>query len=128
SRITAGGAFASLLASPEFTAKVAPVLSMYEAYLGRPADIQGLRSWIQQERRGSSLAQIATRIARSPEFIAGNGNVLAASDRGFLNFLYQKLFQRALDPSSLTFWSKALRNGLATRGGLLVSFLETPEF
>ena len=42
-RMNAGGDFASLVASPEFTAKVAPVLSMYEGYLGRPADAQGLR-------------------------------------------------------------------------------------
>ena len=58
-RMTAGGAFASLVASPEFAAKVAPVLSMYEGYLGRPADAQGLRSWIGRERG-------AARWRRSP--------------------------------------------------------------
>ncbi len=32
------------------------------------------------------------------------------------------------DAGSLNFWSKALQSGSATRGGLLVSFLKTPEF
>ncbi len=38
------------------------------------------------------------------------------------------LAQRAPDPASLTFWTNALQNGSVTRGGLLVSFLQTPEF
>ena len=38
------------------------------------------------------------------------------------------MFDRAPDAGSLNFWSKALQSGSATRGGLLVSFLKTPEF
>jgi acid phosphatase len=127
-QVTAGGAFAAFVTSPEFSANEAPVLSMYEAYLGRPAAAPELRFWIQQERHGRSLGWIATQIARSPEFIATNGNVLAMSDSDFLNFLYENDFLRAPSPSELTFWSQALRRGGVTRGDLLAAFVQAPEF
>jgi hypothetical protein len=46
-KLTAGGAFADLVSSPEFKSLVSPVLTMYESFLGRPAELGGLSYWVQ---------------------------------------------------------------------------------
>ena len=75
-----GSAFGGFLASAEFQSIVNPIPTMYQAYLSRPADVAGLAGWVDQERAGQSLAQIAGSIAATPEFQADNGNVFALSN------------------------------------------------
>jgi hypothetical protein len=127
-KLTAGGAFANLVSSTEFKSLVSPVLTMYESYLGRPAELGGVSLWVQLERAGFSLPQIATGIAQSREFQTQNGDVFALSDDNFVTFLYQTLYQRAPDDAGRASWDALLASHKAQRGDLLVSFLQTPEF
>jgi hypothetical protein len=127
-KLTAGAIFANLVGSSEFGNLVNPVLTMYQAYLGRPADLGGFSSWVKLERQGTTLTQIAAGIAHSPEFQARNGDVFALSDSNFVSFLYQDLYQRAPDDFGRTAWGALLGSHQLQRGDLLVSFLQKPEF
>jgi acid phosphatase len=126
-KLTPGGAFANLVGSSEFKSFVDPVLTIYQAYLGRPAEMNGLSSWVQLEKQGVTLAQIATGIAQSPEFQALHGDVSALTNDAFVSFLYQTLYERAPDPAGLAIWN-AQSSSTAQRGDLLVSFLREAEF
>jgi hypothetical protein len=127
-KLTPGGAFANLVASSEFKNLVSPVLNLYQTYLGRPADFGGLSAWVQLERQGTTLPQVATAIAQSAEFQAQHGNALALSDDGFVTFLYQTLYQRAPEDAGRAAWNAQLASHTVERGDLLVSFVESPEF
>jgi phospholipase C len=126
--LTGGGAFAGVAGSPEFAANVDPLLTLYEAYLNRPADASGLRSWENVLHGGQTMAQVAIGIAQSPEFIHDNGDVLALSDPDFVTFLYQKLFNRTPSPGERDGWVHQLTSGIATRGQLMVTFTTTSEY
>lgn len=126
-QLSGGGAFASLIQSPEFQAVVEPILNLYQGYLGRPADAAGLNGWARNERSGLPLGVIATSFLRSAESVAANGNVMSLPDVPFVSFLYQKLLNRAPDPVGLAGWVTNLRLGLS-RGNVLLDFLNSPEF
>lgn len=126
-QINGGQAFASLIASPEFQSQINPLLSMYQVYLGRPADSTGLFNAADAEHNGFPLGLIATNIAQSPEFIAKNGNISNMSNTAFLNFVYNKVLNRAPDAAGLASYTAALNKGVS-KGDILAQFVQTPEF
>lgn len=50
------------------------------------------------------------------------------SGEEFVTLLYRIVQGRQPDPSGLAFWSDLLGPGVTTRGGVLTSFSESPEF
>lgn len=126
--VTGGGAFAAFVGSPEFADRVGPVLTLYEAYLGRPVTVDELLSQERLLKNGLTLADVAKSLAKSPEFKSLNGNVLDLSNRQFVGFLYQKLFNRPPSNSESAKWVGRLESGRETRGSLLASFPQKPEY
>src|SRR5262249_3385273 len=120
--------YASFQKSTEFESVNQPTELMYEVYLGRAADGAGLSSWLQAQRSGKSMDEIASAFARSAEFQALHGNVLAQGPAEFVTFLYQTVLQRTPTQSELNAWTAQLATGTQSRGNLLAEFLHVPEF
>jgi phospholipase C len=128
-QLSSGGAFASLTNSAEYKNIIAPILTYYEAYLGRHADYGGINGWTNGERQGMTPGQIAGAIVQSPESMQTNGsNPLSLSNSAFLTYLYQFLFNRAPDTPGLNGWMQALTSGQLQKSDLLSDFLMSPEW
>jgi phospholipase C len=126
--LTPGGAFASLVNGTEYKNSVLPLQTIYEAYLGRRAEPQGLGGWVNYNRGGgASLTQIAQQIAGTAEFQQDNGNIFGLSNDAFVNFLYQKDFGRTPSANERAGWVNQLNLGVG-RGDLVYKFTVVPEF
>lgn len=73
------------------------VARLYQAELGRPADLGGLHAYASAVDQGTvSLAQVADALVTSPEFMRGQGY----DDAAFVDRLYRNLFGRPADPGT----------------------------
>ncbi len=86
------------------------VSELYIAYYARPADPSGLQYWATQ-LDASSIDAILPAFANSAESTALYGTDDAAT---LINFAYQNMFDRAPDPSGLSYWTNALATGAYT--------------
>ena len=78
------------------------VRRMYLDTLGREPDPAGLATWVDWIRTGRfTVAQTAALFYSSQEFYAGIGG---GTDTTWVTKLYEKLLNRAPDPSGLAFW------------------------
>jgi uncharacterized protein (TIGR03118 family) len=83
------------------------VKALYHRFLGRDADAFGLNFWVTSLSLGSTLQQVESGIIASDEYFNLRGGGTAA---GFLQSLYQDLFQRSVDPLGLQVWAPAITN------------------
>jgi peptidoglycan/xylan/chitin deacetylase (PgdA/CDA1 family) len=111
---------ASLVGSPEFAGRMAPVLRLYQAAFNRPPDVDGLQYWA---RSGASMPAIAEQFASSAEFQLRYG---ALDDAGFVRRLYLNVLGREPDPTGASYWQGGLSAGLS-RGAVLLGFSESRE-
>ncbi len=89
-----------LSTSPEWVGAI--VRRMYLDTLGREPDPAGLATWVDWIRSGRfTVAQAAALFYSSQEFYAGIGG---GTDTTWVTRLYEKLLNRAPDPSGLAFW------------------------
>ncbi len=89
-----------LATSPEWVGAI--VRRMYLDTLGREPDPAGLATWVDWIRTGRfTVAQTAALFYSSQEFYAGIGG---GTDTTWVTKLYEKLLNRAPDPSGLAFW------------------------
>ena len=86
---------AQVATSSDPTGIIAGVTNIYQSYLGRAPDAQGLQYWLQS---GQSLAQIKANILASSEY---NSRITA------INYLYQNLLGRPADTQGLNYWASS---------------------
>lgn len=105
------------------TAKVkAFVTRLYENFLGRAPEEDGLNAWTSALIEGRAhVAKVVYGFVYSPEFL---NNPL--SNEGFVTALYHTILGREPDASGLDAWVKVLDNGL-TRKKVLEGFLNSRE-
>ncbi len=126
--LTGGQAFANLINSSEYQHVVSPVLTLYEVYIGRHADPNGLSAAVNFLHQSGPIARVAMVIAQSPEFQQLNGNVMGMSNDQFVTWVYQETLHRAPDAAGETGWDNGLATGAVTRGDVLAYFTLNPEF
>lgn len=82
----------------------AAALRMYQGVLGRDADVDGAKAFVEAVNAGTSLSDIANTFLQSSEF----GGVVNAAD---VNELYQALLGRDADAGGSQVWQEVLQNG-----------------
>lgn len=118
----------SFLASPEYAQRFgAPdtrtfVDELYQNTLKRAPDPAGESYWINALNTGAfTRAQVVTAFIVSPEFVAGNRNLVNAS------MLYFGFLRRNSDPSGLSFWLGELDGGFPLKDAIN-GFITSPEY
>jgi hypothetical protein len=100
--------FADATVAVENDAALATIAGMYQAVLGRQADLDGFAFWAGRQEAGAGWGAIALDMIASSEHGAGfDGD--AAHDIGLL---YRALFERAVDAGGLAFWEAAMDHGM----------------
>lgn len=102
----------------------AAVTRLYRAFFGREPDLPGLDYWVDQMRRGRSLAVVADLFARSPEFQRRFGS---PSHPEYVRLAYRNVYGREPDEPTVAYWHWQLAAGQATRGDVMVAFSESEE-
>jgi hypothetical protein len=102
----------------------AQVARLYVAYFLRVPDIGGLDYWIGRRKAGLSLEQVSQAFAASPEFRTLYGSL---SDEGFVDLVYENLFDREPDADGKAYWLAELERGIP-RGRMMTLFSESPEY
>ncbi len=115
--------FDSLLDSADVGGPFVPVVRLYRATFLRPPKQEGVTYWVDQARSGSSLDEIATTFAKSPEFQNRYGQL---SNADFIDQIYRNILNRAPKDSGLAYWENLLRQG-TPRGKMIVNFSEASE-
>lgn len=100
------------------------VASMYEAMFNRGADSSGLKFWTNNilDGTGSELA-VAQAFTQSSE-----DNVAALTNAQFVTRMYTDALDRKPDQPGYDFWLNALDTRQATRGQVLLDFIDSDEF
>jgi phospholipase C len=127
-KTTGGGAFATVVGSADYKNLVSPVLSLYETYLGRPAELGGAAFWTNAQRQGFTLGQVAGMIYQAPEFAKASPSLVGGTNDAFVTNLYQAVFHRAAQPNEVSSWSGQLTAGKVQRGDVLAALVQAPEF
>ena len=83
---------------------------LYQAVLGRQADIGGFDYWGALQTNGASLGTITVNMLGNSESIA-RGFGLNGDASHDVDVLYQAVFGRAADAEGKSFWVNALNNG-----------------
>ena len=95
------------------------ITQLYVGYFDRAPDPAGLAFWINVLDSGAlTLTEIAQDFAGQPEakatysFLNNDPAVNVVADvEGFIEAIYENLFDRAPEPAGLTFWTNVLQNG-----------------
>lgn len=99
---------------------------LYHAAFGRAPDLGGLSFWA---LGGVSVETAATEFLKSAEWQAAGGGAL--SDAGFIETLYQNVFDRAPDSGGQAFWAAQLAGSAGgpamSRAEVLVAFSQSDE-
>ncbi|OON62280.1 hypothetical protein B0920_02035 [Massilia sp. KIM] len=93
-----GQAVQGAMANPVVNA-TSGIAAAYQASLGRAPDAAGLKYWQEQAESGTSVTDIASAIANSPE--------------AKLKKLYKSTLGREADAAGLQFWLKAASSGMS---------------
>jgi predicted secreted protein len=117
--------FSDATIAVEDGADLTPLTGLYQAVLGRQADVYGLDFWAGVHDKGISLGTIAVNMIGSAERLATQGgfNGDAAHDVGLL---YAGLFDRAADTAGLAYWTAAMQHG-ATLAQVADAMLQSVE-
>ena len=104
------------------------VQELYIAYFGRPADFDGLTNFVMDLaiiKAPTDAAGLFADYASSPvkalvdAFGGSNESTMlynSATTEGFVNAIFQNLFNRSANTEGLEFWSAAIDGGTVTRG------------
>ncbi|MFZ4626474.1 MAG: DUF4214 domain-containing protein [Rhodoferax sp.] len=112
------------LDSPEFQAGTGAIARLYFGALSRLPDAAGMTYWMDQQHSGTSISQIASSFAASPEFTAMYG---AMSNSAFVESQYQNVLGRSATAQEQTQWSTQLTAG-TSRGAVLLGLTESAEY
>ena len=99
------------------------VVRMYDKFLDRPADPEGLDAWYKKlESREMEAADIVDGFISSKEFQGRN-----LTTEGYLNILYEGMLGRKPDSTGLKAWTTILEDGVS-RKYISAQFVNSPEF
>ena len=102
------------------------IIRLYKAYFLRDPDAGGIAYWSFVLRSGQSdLAGIAQYFSTSAEFQARYSNL---TDSQFVSLVYNNVMSRPPDQAGLDYWTQLLASKRLTRGLVMLSFSESPEF
>lgn len=108
---------------PELTDSVT---RLYSAYFLRSPDNTGIDFWIGEYSEGRwSLPRISQHFSESDEFAALYGSL---SNRQFVDLIYQNILGRPGEATGVDFWTGRLDRRELTRGQVMLSFSEGPEY
>ncbi len=107
-------------------AHVKDIALLYEAGLGRAADVAGLNFWIDQFEAGRTMASMAEAFLESQEFTGRYGDDDLMSPDRFVSVMYENVLGRAPDSGGLTYWVGQMNAG-STRETVLQNFAGSPE-
>jgi hypothetical protein len=135
---SASSVAASFLASPEYQAdhgtlsNAAFADSLYEGFLGRPADASGGAFWTGLQDNGASRADVVIGFDQSAEaeahLASATSQVWVPNAGGMLaEEVYQTGLDRPVDPSGLAFVQSTLAQG-ATPLQIVQGIVASPEF
>ncbi|MFV0260606.1 MAG: DUF4214 domain-containing protein [Acidimicrobiales bacterium] len=79
---------------------------MYQDVLGRGADPDGRRYWVEQMRAGLSVSRLTGLFYGSREYV-----LQAGSTDAYVTRLYGALLHRSPDPSGAAYWRRVLEGG-----------------
>ncbi|MEW6759280.1 MAG: Ig-like domain-containing protein [Pseudomonadota bacterium] len=99
------------------------VARLYEAVLGREADLGGLAAWTGGAEKGLALNEVARAMLSSAEA----AQQPAASDADFVRALYARTLERAADSEGLAFWTGLLGSAHLDRAGVALAFADSSE-
>jgi hypothetical protein len=131
---TIGQVIANLIASPESTNAVRPLVRLYQAIFHRKPDTAGLDYWtatyeVEAVSAGYSKATLASVCVDwfgSTEYATAYPNTQTTSQ--FISAVYNNVFDRAPDDAGLAYWVDHLDSNTITRQAMIVEFSESDEF
>ncbi|WP_236712038.1 DUF4214 domain-containing protein [Pseudomonas sp. EpS/L25] len=95
------------------------VASVYQDYLGRPADPAGLTYWTTQLASGNmTLAAVINAIMGSVEY----------QNRAAVERLYQNYLGRSADAAGLNYWASQLNSGTMTVNAIAAALIGSSEY
>jgi len=100
------------------------VYRLYQATLGREADLTGLTNWSIRLAEGTSFEDVAGSFVASEEF---NALYQDLDNRGFVELLYGNVLDRSADETGLTNWTTRLDDGMS-RSKVVEGFSQSREF
>lgn len=110
--------------SQEFETSIAPIANLYYITFGRAPDMDGLRHWIDTNKAGMPLDQIASCFLTCDEY--ASSPLLSMSNEDFVEALYANGFGRTSDVNGKASWVQELAHG-ASKADILVSFATSAE-
>jgi parallel beta-helix repeat protein len=96
------------------------VQALYQHYLRRAADPQGLAAFVHFLEAGGTVEQAAAAIVTSPEYRQAQGS---GSTSGWLEALYADVLNRVPDADGLAAWQNALAQGMSMAQAAQAFFL-----
>lgn len=115
----------NFFASTEYQLGVETISRLYYAAFKRTPDVPGIQFWMNVERQGASIDQIATQFVASAEFKSVNGTV--ADNGALVDILYANVLGRSADAAGRADWVRALDSGVSA-GNVLNGFAQSMEF
>jgi uncharacterized repeat protein (TIGR01451 family) len=100
------------------------VQGLYLRYLKRPADPSGLAAFVGLLGAGATVEQVEVALTRSDEYFQDRAG---GTVDGFLSALYQDVFQRGVDSTGQTAFTRMLAAG-ATRAQVVSAIFGSEEF
>ncbi|MFN8018935.1 MAG: DUF4214 domain-containing protein [Acidimicrobiales bacterium] len=110
----------SLTSSSEYRRLI--VRGAYATYLGRDADPNGLAYWTSKLASGTPIETVEASLLGSNEAYRRAGS----TPEGYVAYAFDKVLDRAPDPSGLDYWVARLESG-TTRTGLASSLIRSTE-
>lgn len=107
--------------SDEFSSRA--VQTFYQDFLKRPADSDGLNSWVEAIRQGSTVEDVKAIILGSDEFYADSGGTMDS----FLNAVYSAELGRSIDPAGLAYWTSVTMNDPVSRAMIAAQIMRSSE-
>ena len=107
---------------------VVRLAELYVAFFNRVPDADGLSYWIDQKVAGQSISQIADVFySAGVQYSNLTGFSSSMSNGDFVNVVYRNVLGRSggADAEGLAYWSGQLVNGLATRGSLVSTIIDS---
>jgi hypothetical protein len=98
------------------------VAQAYQEILGRSPDPGGRSYWVGQMQHGMTDERLEASLLTSAEYVAKHG----ATDRAWLQGVYEDLFGRAPDEAGLNFWAGRLAAG-TSRDAVALAFTSGTE-
>lgn len=106
------------------------LIELYVAFFNRTPDADGVAYWIDEFKKGQSIAQISEsfyNIGASDQFAALTGFTTSMTNEDFINTFYRNVLGRSdgADEGGLNYWNNKLATGAASRSSLAQDILNS---